>query len=79
MAVDIYKRKGCSYRNSNGTTFIFLKIVPDSISQFKLAKHKTSQVKPKLEKNKNKIHSQALYCGLFELNVNFGTLQFIDV
>ena len=66
MAVDILQKEVYSYRKSNGTMFIFLIIFQIIFfSQFKLAKHKTSQVKP----SKLNIHSQAKYCGLFELNV----------
>lgn len=78
MAVDIYKRKGCGYIKSNGTTFIFfiLTIFQDSISQFKLAKHKTSQVKP--SKLKIYIHKHNIVV-CFELNVNFGTLSSLQM
>lgn len=55
MAVGIYKGKSVVTEKSNGTTFKFS--FPDSISQFKkLAKHKTSQVKPELNQKQMYIH-----------------------
>lgn len=46
MAVGIYKRKGRKLHKIERHNVDFPHNLPDSISQFQLANHKTSQVKP---------------------------------
>lgn len=73
MAVGIYKGKSVVTEKPNGTTFIFpFRIV---FHNSKLAKHKTSQVKPELNKKQMYIHKHNIVvCSSSMLTLALGSL-----